>query len=694
MSKTIYSAILILSILSFSCKEITVTQQPDFFGMLTDEEIQNGRLTPEILWKFGRVADAQLSPDGSTVIFNVTRYDAVTNKSITDIYKVPSEGGEAVKITDSNGKYINPRWHPTSEKIGYLSMKSGTYQIWEMNHVGTDVTQVSDFSEGINSFEYSPDGNHILFTADVKIDKSASEIYPDLPLANVKIIDDLMYRHWNDWHDYKYSHIFIASYNDGRLDEITDIMKGEPWDSPISPYFDASEISWSPDGKAVAYTCKKKKGKAYTISTNSDIYLYTLETGVTENLSKGMQGYDKYPVFSNNGEMIAWQSMETPGYEADKERLFIMNLETGEKNYLTENFDQNAKNFIWTGDNREIYFISGIHATYQIYRTTIEDGEISQVTSGVHDYTSLAMEAGTMIGTKMSASMATEIFKIDPVTGEETQLTFTSKNIYDYIEMGRVEERWISTTDHKEMLVWVIYPPEFDPAKQYPALLYCQGGPQSAVSQFFSFRWNFQIMAANDYIIVAPNRRGLPTFGQEWNDQIAGDYGGQNMKDYLSAIDALKKEPFIDENRLGAVGASYGGYSVFWLAGHHDNRFKAFIAHCGIYNFESAYGSTDEYFFANHDYEGAYWEKPKPESYDFSPHLAIQNWDTPILIITGQYDFRIPYTQSLEAFNSAQLRGIPSRLLYFPEESHFVLQPQNAILWQKEFFGWLDQWLK
>lgn len=694
MNKIVFSGIMILSILFFACQEQTVTEQPDFSGQLTEEEIQNGRLTPEILWKFGRVADAQLSPDGSTVIYNVTRYDAGTNKSITDIYMASSEGDDAIRITDSKNKYLNPRWKPSGDKIGYLSAESGTFQLWEMNPDGSGAIQVSEFPNDINSFEYSPDGNHLLFTADLKIDQTPTEIYPDLPLANARIIDDLMYRHWNNWHDYKYSHIFIASLADGKMDNARDIMEEEPWDSPLSPFFDASEITWSPDGTVIAYTCKKMMGKEYAVSTNSDIYLYDVETGTTENLTKGMPGYDKYPVFSNNRKMIAWQSMETPGYEADKERLFVMDLESGEKRYLTEKSDQNAANFIWTDDDRAIYFISGIHATYQVYKIDLETMNISQVTSGMHDYTSIASQGGTMIGTKMSMSMATEIFKIDPGSGEEIQLTFTNKNIYDNIEMARVEERWIPTTDNKQMLVWVIYPPAFDRAKQYPALLYCQGGPQSAVSQFFSFRWNFQIMAANDYIIVAPNRRGLPTFGQEWNDQIAGDYGGQNMKDYFSAIDALKKEPFIDENRLGAIGASYGGYSVFWLAGHHEKRFKAFIAHCGIYNFESAYGSTEEYFFVNHDYEGPYWEKPKPESYQFSPHLAVQNWDTPILIITGQNDFRIPYTQSLEAFNAAQLRGVPSRLLFFPDETHFVLKPQNAILWQREFFGWLDQFLK
>jgi dipeptidyl aminopeptidase/acylaminoacyl peptidase len=693
MKKVCFFGMVIICLLG-SCKKQPVTEEIDFSGQLTEAEVQYARLTPEILWKYGRVADAQLSPDGASVIYNVTRYNVPTNKSVTDIWKVSTTGGEPEKLTGTDGKYLNPRWNPSGTKIGYLSSQSGTFQIWEMNPDGTGAVRKSDYPAGINSFEYSPDGSKILFTSDVKLDKATTDIYTDLPMATGRIIDDLMYRHWNDWSDYKYSHIFYASLKDGMITEATDIMKEEPWDSPLSPFFDAAEISWSPDGKMIAYTCKKMKGKEYAISTNSDIYLYDLESGSTENITKGMSGYDKYPVFSNNSGMIAWQSMETPGYEADKERLFITDLTTGDKKYLTRDFDQNAASFVWAQGDRRIYFISGIYGTYQVYFVDLESGEIKQLTSGIHDYSSLSLKGDVLVGTRQSMSMATEIFRIHPETGEEVQLTYTNKNINDHIKMGRVQGRWIKTTDQKNMLVWVIYPPDFDSLKQYPAILFCQGGPQSAVSQTFHFRWNFQIMAANDYIVVAPNRRGLPTFGEEWNEQISGDYGGQNMKDYFSAIDALKKEPYVDENRLGAVGASYGGYSVFWLAGHHEGRFKAFIAHCGIYNFESAYGATEEYFFVNHDYEGPYWEKPKPKSYEFSPHLAVQNWDTPILIITGQNDFRIPYTQSLEAFNAAQLRGVTSRLLFFPDETHFVLKPQNSILWQREFFGWLDQWLK
>ncbi|MFH0894345.1 MAG: alpha/beta fold hydrolase, partial [Bacteroidota bacterium] len=378
----------------------------------------------------------------------------------------------------------------------------------------------------------------------------------------------------------------------------------------------------------------------------------------------------------------------------DKKRIMLYDFKTKTATDLSKDFDQNSSSFKWSNDGKLIYFISGINATYQLYSIDISTKATRKITTGIHDYTELCINGNTMIAAKMSMSLPTEIFSIDLKSGKETQLTFTNKDILDKTTLAKVEERWVTTTDGKKMLVWVIYPPFFDKTKKYPAILFCQGGPQSAVSQFFSYRWNFQMMAANDYIVIAPNRRGLPTFGQEWNDQIALDYGGQNMKDYLTATDSIAKLPFVDKDRIGCVGPSYGGYSVFWLAGHHDKRFKAFISHCGIYNFESQYGATEEFFFVNHDWGGPYWQSPKPKSYDYSPHLSVDKWDTPILIISGGNDFRIPYTQSMEAFNAAQLRDIPSKFLFFPEESHFVLKPQNSVLWQREFFGWLDTYLK
>jgi len=668
-----------------------------FTTTLTTIEKEGGILTPEILWKFTRISDPQVSPDGLKVIYGVTRYNAKTNERNTDILVVPLEGGESTIVTSLEGDEFNHRWHPNGRKIAFLHADNGEVQMWDVDPDGTNPRKISNIPGGINSFEYSPDGRNIVYTQDVKLDKTPGEIYEDLPLANVRIIEDLMYRHWNRWHDYAYSHLFISPVSSDTIREGVDIMPNEPYDTPLSPYFDYAEITWSPDGQFIAYTCKKLKGKEYALSTNSDIYLYSLERDETENITRGMMGYDKYPVFSPDGRKMAFQSMKTPGYESDKSRLFIYDMESKRMEDLTKDFDQDVSSVIWSKDGNKIYFVSGIKATYQVYSLDPETKKISQLTSGTHDYTALCLAEESLVGAKMSMSMATELFAVDPASGGERQLTFANQHIYDFIEMGNVEERWIKTTDGKDMLVWVIYPPGFDPGKEYPALLYCQGGPQSAVSQFFSYRWNFQIMAANGYVIVAPNRRGLPTFGSEWNRQISGDYGGQNMKDYLSAIDALKAEPFIDEERLGAVGASYGGYSVFWLAGNHDKRFKAFISHCGIFNFESMYTSTEEMFFVNFDYGGPYWEKDNAmaqRSYSFSPHHYVQNWDTPILIITSANDFRIPYTESLQAFNAAQLLGIPSKLLFFPDETHFVTKPQNSILWQREFFGWLDTYLK
>ncbi len=682
-------------ILMGACKIVSDEPVPDFSGELTAREKEEGRLTPEILWKFGRTGNARISPDGSKIIYSLTRYDYNTNMSKTEIVLLDLETTESQTLTTDDGRHFNARWHPDGERIGYLSAKNGDVQVWEMNTEGTDIRQVSDIEDGITGFEYSPAGDNIYFTKQVKLDETPSDMYPDLPLINVRIEDELMYRHWDSWHNYSYSHIFVASYDNGSLGEPQDIMEGEKYDSPLPPFYNQAHIAWSSDGKIIAYTSKKMGRTEFAQSTDSDIYLYYLETGETINITIDNRGYDRYPVFSPDGNFLAWQSMETPGYESDKARLFVYNLSTGVKRYLTRDFEENASDFVWSDDSENIFFISGVNATYQVFSIHVPTRNISRITDGKHNITSINLRGNRLIVEKMSMSRATEIFSIDPFTGRETQLTFTNRHIYDNIDMGHVAERWVKTTDGKDMLVWVIYPPDFDPDKTYPALLYCQGGPQSAVSQFFSYRWNFQIMAANDYVIVAPNRRGLPTFGQEWNRQISGDWGGQAMRDYLSAIDELKNEPYIDRERVGAVGASFGGYSVFQLAGTHEGRFRAFISHNGVFHLESMYGATEETFFVNHDLEGAYWERPRPISYDeFSPHAYVQNWDTPILIYTSQNDYRVPYAQGIQAFNIARLKGIPAKLVHFPDEGHWVLQPQNAIMWQREFFSWLDRWLK
>ncbi len=653
------------------------------------------RFTAETMWKLGRVSDVQLAPAGGAILYGVANYDLATNKGNRDIYKLDKNAESPRQLTDFKGSEQNALWRPDGRKIGFLSAELGSMQLWEMGTNGENKVQISNVEGGINGFAWSPDMQHIVFISDVKLEKDVHDLYPDLPLANALIYDDLMYRHWDNWHDYAYSHIFIAPYSDGKLGEAKDIMPGEAWDSPLMPNGGMEQLTFSPDGKMLAYTCKKLSGKEYAVSTNSDIFLYNLETGITENLSVSNPGYDQDPVFSPDGNRLVWRSMKTPGFEADKDRIILCDLRARTRimNDLSEGFDQSSSNFTFSPDGRQLYFISGIEATYQVFRMELETKKIVQLTKGDHDIQAYALDGNDLIVTKMRMDLPSEVFKVKS-DGTEEQLTFTNREILKKVKLGKTTKRWLTTTDGKKMLVWVILPPDFDPNKKYPALLYCQGGPQSAVSQFFSYRWNFQMMAANDYVIVAPNRRGLPTFGQEWNDQISGDYGGQNMLDYLTAIDSVSAEPWVDAERLGAVGASYGGYSVYWLAGNHNKRFKTFIAHCGIFNFESMYLETEEMFFVNYDYKGAYWENPRPKSYDFSPHNFVRNWDTPMLVVHGGYDFRIPYTQGMQAFNANQLLGIPSRFLFFPEESHFVLKPQNSVLWQREFFRWLDAYLK
>lgn len=665
---------------------------------LTADEISKGILSPEVLWKFGRVSGAEVSPCGKMVVYGISRYSVPDNKGVTNLFIVDVEGGEPRQLTDNAGSEFDAHWRPDGKRIGFISTRGGSAQMWEMNPDGTDMVQVTNIEDGINTFKYAPSGDRILYTKDVKFVKvTGAEIHPDMPKSTMKVYDNLMARHWDHWEDGAYSHIFVADYNNGKVGAGKDIMEGEIFEAPLSPYFDAGDITFSPCGKMIAYACKKQYGRDFAVSTNSDLFLYNIETGETKNLTEENVGYDKYPAFSPDGKMLAWQSMETPGYESDKHRLFVMDLATGTKQYLTKNFDQNADQITWSADGKFIYFISGTKGTEQLYKMDPQTLEIAQITTGKHNYSWFGFGNGALVAQKMSMSMAAELVRVDEATGADTQLTFTNKNIYENIKMGEVQERWVKTTDGKDMLVWVILPPNFDATKKYPALLYCQGGPQSTVGQFFSYRWNFQIMAAHGYVVVAPNRRGVPSFGQEWNAQISGDYSGQNIKDYLSAIDDVAKESWVDATRLGAVGASYGGYSVYYLAGMHNKRFKAFIAHNGMYNFESFYAATEETFFPNHDFGGSYWDKENKvaqRTFANSPHKLVQNWDTPIMVIVGENDFRIPYTEGLQAFNAAQLRGVPSKLLMFHNENHFVTKPQNAIIWQREFFGWLDQWLK
>ncbi len=531
---------------------------------------------------------------------------------------------------------------------------------------------------------------------EVKVKPNIRDKYPDLAHANARGYDDLMYRHWDEWTE-TYTHIFIGEFSKNKLINPRDIMEGEPWESPLKPYGGMEQITWSPDGSKLIYTCRKKEGLEYALSTNSDLYQYDLATGATKNLTQGMMGYDINPVISPNGRYLAWESMERDGYESDKNRLMIQDLQTGSTLDATARFDQQVQSLAWTEDNSALYFISDFQATDEIYRYHLQTDSIQKITEGIHDYSFVLPLDNRLIAVRKSISKPDEIFKVDPLTGSAEELSFINKPLLDQLTMGRVESRWVNTTDQKQMKVWVIYPPHFDPSKRYPAILYCGGGPQTTVSQFWSYRWNFQMMAANDYIIVAPNRRGLPGFGREWLEQISGDYGGQNILDYLSAIDTVATETYVDETRMGAVGASYGGFSVYYLAGHHNGRFKAFIAHDGMFNLEANYLETEEMWFANWEMGGPYWDTTNlvaQRSFASSPHHFVDKWDTPILVIHGEKDFRISYSQGLQAFDAARLRNIPARLLIFPEENHWILTAQNGILWQREFFSWLDRWLK
>lgn len=696
MKRITQLSLLLFVILSTACQK--GSEQNQIAGIIGPKELklEDSRLTAEVLWSMGRIGEIVVSPDGKQLLFGVTYYGIEENKGNTELYRMNIDGSDLLRLTHTEAGEYNPRWRPDGEVIGFMSAESGSMQLWEMNIHGSGRKQISNIEGGIGGFEYAPNQQKVLYLADVKLKKTVQDMHPDLPKATGRINNDLMYRHWDHWVD-AFTHIFIADYDGHKLSNEIDIMKDEPWESPLRPFGGMEQIAWSPDSEIIVYTARKKTGMQYSISTNSDLYQYQLATGKTINLTSGMMGYDKNPVFSPDGKYLAWESMERDGYESDKVRLFVMDMENAEKSYLTENFEQDASGLKWNSEGNMIHFTSNWHALDQIYSIDLANKEIKKITEGTHSYTGVYPANGMLIGSRMSMSSPIEIFSIDATSGAQTQISFVNKAILDQLEMGKVEERWIATTDGKQMLTWVIYPPQFDPAKQYPALLYCQGGPQSTVSQFWSYRWNFQMMAANDYIIVAPNRRGLPGFGMEWLEQISGDYGGQNMRDYLSAIDAVKQESYVDENRLGAVGASYGGFSVYWMAGNHNKRFKAFIAHNGMFNLEAQYLETEEMWFANWDLGGPFWDnnnKVAQWSYANSPHKFVQNWDTPLLVIHSELDYRIVASQGMSAYNAAVLQGIPAEYLYFPDENHWVLRPQNGILWQRTFFNWLDRWLK
>lgn len=665
----------------------------------SDIRIKDGRMTPEALWAMGRIGGMNVSPDGKKVVYTVAYYSVPENKSNREVFVMNADGSDNKQITKTGFAENEAVWIKGGTKIAFLCNESGSSQLWEMNPDGTDRKRLSDYDKDIEGFAFSPDEKKVLFISQVKTVNSTADKYPDLDKATGVIITDLMYKHWDEWVTTA-PHPFVADFDGKSISNPVDVMEGELFESPMKPFGGIEQLAWNTTSDKIAYTSRKKTGKEYAISTNSDIYVYDLNTKQTTNITEENKGYDTNPTYSPDGKSIAWLSMERDGYEADQNRLMVMNLETGEKTFVSKDFDSNVDSYCWSADCKRIYFTGVWHGESQVYQIDLANGnKITLLTEGMYDYASVALLGDKLIAQRHSMSMGDEIYSID-LTGDHTvtQLTFENKHIYDQLTMGKVEERWMKTTDGKQMLTWVIYPPQFDPNKKYPTLLFCEGGPQSPVSQFWSYRWNFQIMAANDYIyIVAPNRRGLPGFGLEWNEAVSGDYGGQCMKDYFTAIDEVAKEPYVNKDRLGCVGASFGGFSVYWLAGHHDKRFKAFIAHDGIFNMEMQYLETEEMWFANWDMGGAYWEKQNAtaqRTFANSPHKFVDKWDTPILCIHGEKDYRILANQGMAAFNAAVLRGVPAELLIYPDENHWVLKPQNGVLWQRTFFEWLDMWLK
>lgn len=692
----------------------------------SDIKLTSRMMTPEALWAMGRIATATASPNGHNIAYQVGYYSVKENKSHQVICTINADGKNNRQLTTSSQSETDPAWIEGGKRIAYLT----NGQLWSMNADGTNRTQLTKDASGIEGFKFSPDGKKVILIKSIPFHDIIKQNPEDLPQASGRVITDLMYRHWDHYVE-SIQHPFVADVTADGISEGNDILRGEPYECPMEPFGGVEQLAWSSDSKSVAYTCRKKTGVAYSISTDADIYLYNVATGQTKNLCKpsgykepaidpthtmkdqevnspgnlkNNPGYDTNPQFSPNGKYIAWQSMARDGYESDRNRLCIYNLTTGEKKYITESFDSNVDAFCWNSDSKTISFVGVWHGCTNVYQTNL-NGQVKQLTDEWADYVSVAPlgDSGRLLCMRQSMSAPTDLYIVKPSKKEKQskteQLTFENKEILDQLTFGKVQQRWVKTTDNKQMLVWIMLPADFDESKKYPTLLFCEGGPQSPVSQFWSYRWNLQIMAANGYVIVAPNRHGLPGFGSEWNEQISGDWTGQCMDDYLSAIDdAAQNLPFVDKDRLGAVGASFGGFSVYYLAGHHDKRFKCFISHDGAFNLESMYTDTEEEWFSNWEYEDAFWKKNltanAKRTYDNSPHKFVDNWDTPILCIHGEKDYRINANQGMGAFNAARMKGIPAELLLFPDENHWVLKPQNGILWQRTFFGWLDKWLK
>lgn len=651
--------------------------------------VENGLLTPEVMHNMGKVSDPQVSPDGKEILYGVSFTDIARNKNNRELFIMDVDGGNIRQITSTAKSENNARWINQGKEIMFL--QSG--ELYKMDREGKNRVKIGEYGNGISEFKLSPDETKILFVSNIKSIQKAEDVWSDLEKATGRMIDKLMYRHWDHFVE-EIPHPFVADFDGKSISNIFDILEGEPYESPTLPLSGIEQLSWSPDGTKILYASRKLTGRDYAYSTNTDIYLYDIRNKSHLNLTEGMMGYDTDPLFSPDGKHIAWLSMERPGFEADKHRLFVMNLETGEKRDLTRNFKYNAESPVWLPDGSGLYFNSCVNAVTGVYQITLADESVRKLTEGWYDFGQVQIAGDKLIALYRSMSMPNEIVSIDASTGEYRQISYENAHLLEKITMGKVEERWIKTVDNKDMHMWVIYPPGFDPAKRYPALLFCLGGPQGTLSQNWSYRWNFQLMAANGYIVILPNRRGTTAFGQEWTDQISGDYMGLNMQDYISSVKEMKKESYV--GKVGAVGASYGGYSVFYLAGIHKNMFSAFVAHAGIFNQEHMYMTTEELWFPHWDNGGAPWDDNPvaKRHYANSPHKFVKNWNTPILITHGELDYRVPVDQGMAAFNAAQALGVPSEMLLFPDENHWILKPQNSVQWNRVFYRWLDKWLK
>ena len=716
-----------LAVIAFTMLGSTKAQETEVIGK-SNIKLNSRMMTPEAMWAMGRIGATEASPNGDKVVYQVGYYSVKQNKSHQVICIMDADGANNKQLTTSSKSETDPTWLD-AETIAFIS--GG--EIWTMKADGSNRRQVSKTDGNVEGFKFSPDRSKVIILKSLPFHEIIKKNPDDLPKATGRRVTDLMYRHWDHYVE-SIQHPFVFSVGDGFAiaGNGTDILEGEPYECPMEPFGGIEQLAWSNDSKQIAYTCRKKTGLEYSISTDSDIFLYNIDTKTTRNLCKPANyvapkvdptrtlaiqsvndkenlknnvGYDQNPQFSPDGKYIAWLSMERDGYEADLNRLCICDLQTGEKRYIDWQSDVDA--FCWAPQKdkqAKLFFLSVWHGCVNMYSVTQKD-EVKQLTEDWADWTSLqlANDGKRILATRQSLSTPTDIYMVTPGKSIEKtkieQLSFENKHILDQLTFGKMQQRWVTTSDGKQMLVWVMLPANYEEGKKYPTLLFCEGGPQSPVSQFWSYRWNFQIMAANGYVVIAPNRHGLPGFGQEWKEEISGDWTGQCMQDYLAAIDdAADNLPFVDKNRLGAVGASFGGFSVYYLAGIHEKRFKAFIAHDGAFNLAAMYTETEENWFSNWEYDEAYWHRPQmpraKKTYHDSPHKMVEKWDTPILCIHGEKDYRINATQGMSAFNAARMKGIPAELLIFPDENHWVLKPQNGILWQRTFFDFLDKWLK